>query len=115
MIKLILGDICCPLHSNLLIVAALDLDLTAYFWILLRSYTVIEFFRVGRLCLCDDNRWQEGFFWALCLAAGDALASPPRGPAPSSFSALSCLKNFAGDEDLYERTIKQVFFLNFSF
>lgn len=79
---------------------------------LLRSYLVFESSRVGRLCLCDDNRWQEGFFWALCLAAGDALANPPRGPAPASFAALSCLKNFAGDDDLYERVIKQVFLLN---
>lgn len=65
----------------------------------------------GRKCLRDDKRWLEGFFWALCLAAGDALANPPRGPAPASFAALSCLKNFAGDEDLHELVIKQALYL----
>lgn len=72
-----------------------------------------QYFRFGRKCLRDDKRWLEGFFWALCLAAGDALANPPRGPAPASFAALSCLKNFAGDEDLHELVIKQVGILNF--
>lgn len=88
-------------------------DLSIYIYLVcpfvLRLRFMFSFFsRVGRHCLRDDNRWQEGFFWALCSAAGDALATPPRGPSPASFAALSCLKNFAEDEDFYERVINQV-------
>lgn len=80
-------------------------------FVLLLRFMFSFFSRVGRHCLRDDNRWQEGFFWALCSAAGDALATPPRGPSPASFAALSCLKNFAEDEDFYERVINQVLLL----
>ncbi|XP_024368115.1 uncharacterized protein [Physcomitrium patens] len=87
--------------------ASLDLAVTGAFFIL----EIASSSRVGRLCLREDNRWQEGFLLALCSAAGDALANPPRGPAPKSFASLSCLKNFAGDEDLYELVLKQGLYL----
>lgn len=79
-----------------------------YYLSLIYCFGFFKYSRVGRLCLREDNRWQEGFLLALCSAAGDALANPPRGPAPKSFASLSCLKNFAGDEDLYELVLKQV-------
>jgi hypothetical protein len=67
--------------------------------------------RVGRQLLWDDSRWKEGFWWALCIAASDALATPQRGPSPSSFAVLSCLKHFAEDPDYCTHIINQVTFL----
>ncbi|KAH9554372.1 hypothetical protein CY35_08G060500 [Sphagnum magellanicum] len=67
--------------------------------------------RVGRQLLWDDSRWKEGFWWALCIAASDALATPQRGPSPSSFAVLSCLKHFAEDPDYCTHIINQALYL----
>ncbi|BBN14040.1 DnaJ homolog subfamily C member 13 [Marchantia polymorpha subsp. ruderalis] len=65
----------------------------------------------GRELLRDDIRWRKGFWWALCTAAEDAAAIPPRGPSPISFAALGCLKHFAEDENFCDRIMKQALYL----
>eukprot|EP01018_Ginkgo_biloba_P000780 Gb_17024 [translate_table: standard] len=67
--------------------------------------------RAGRDALRDDVRWRKGLWWALCSAAGDAAANPPRGPCTASFAALNCLKYFVEDDQYCERCIKQGLYL----
>lgn len=67
--------------------------------------------RVGRDALRDDIRWTKGLWWALCSAAGDVSANPPKGPTTTSFAALSCLKRFVEDDQYCERIIKQGLYL----
>lgn len=65
----------------------------------------------GRDALRNDIRWTKGLWWALCSAAGDASANPPRGPTTTSFAALSCLKRFVEDDQYCKRIIKQGLYL----
>ncbi|CAM6112927.1 unnamed protein product [Calypogeia fissa] len=67
--------------------------------------------RKGRELLRDDIRWRKGFWWAICTAASDAAAIPPRGPSPVSFAALGCLKHFAEDEQFCDRIMKQALYI----
>ena len=42
------------------------------------------------------------------------MARPPRGPNPASFSALSCLKHFAGDVIYCDKVLEQVIVFRFT-
>ncbi|XP_057836865.1 uncharacterized protein LOC131047061 isoform X1 [Cryptomeria japonica] len=67
--------------------------------------------RAGRDILQNDIRWRKGLWWALCAAAGDATANPPKGPTTTSFAALRCLKTYTEDDEHCETIIKQGLYL----
>lgn len=67
--------------------------------------------RAGKEQLWEDTRWKKGFWCTLISAAADAIARPPRGPSPVSFSALICLKYFAEDKLYCDQVLKQGWYL----
>ncbi|KAH9310179.1 hypothetical protein KI387_038090, partial [Taxus chinensis] len=67
--------------------------------------------RAGRDTLQNNERWRKGLWWALCAAAGDASANPPRGPTTTSFAALRCFKNITEDDKHCEMIINQGLYL----